>query len=380
MKVIGIIPTDKIGACEAYRISYPLRKLEMLGHKVLVVTATDLSEMIKGGKNPFAAADIAVFQRLTGESTQWNPFLVAARYIGCSVVVDYDDDYTNEHRKVSDNKIPDLSDFSAITVSTPYLRKVMLKYHRDVTIIPNYVVPEMMNRGFKRLIGGLTIGLTGSVTHIDDWKAVYRPLFRICDEFPDVKLFMSGYVPVALRDIPNVVTMMDLVPGADRDDFFIPLADYGIIMRNIDILLCPVSPNDLFNWSKSNLKAIEAQASHRFVNGMDGGCSVIASGDVPNYRDCIQDGRTGTLVNHFDEEGWYQAIRRNIIDVKWRESIQIAGHESCLKNWTIHTGISGRVAAYTEIIERDRKLKSKLGARLADLAAESPTEEIGGLK
>jgi glycosyltransferase involved in cell wall biosynthesis len=370
LRILGINPNENIGAVEAYRVVYPLHKMSLLGHQTWVMPAMDVAKMVKDGHNPFAHLDMVLVQRLTGGGDDWKTFVTAARAAGCSIVVDYDDDYTNEYRKVCEGGIPDLSYFSAITVSTPYLKRVMRKYNRNVVVIPNLVVPEVINGGFKRKIGGLCIGLTGSETHREDWQVVIEPLKQICQEFPDVSLFVSGYLPDELRSVPNLVTLRSLgmVPGMETDNFYIPLKEYGFILRNIDILLAPVDPDDKFNHSKSNLKAIEGQMSARPVGSATGGCMVIASGDLPNYQDAIKGGRTGLLVDHHNQDAWYEALREVITNPKHRVEMQIAGYESCLKNWNIHTRIGERVAAYHDICEWDKRQQPKLAVELAGLA------------
>jgi hypothetical protein len=372
MRVLGVNPTANVGAVEALRLLYPLRQMELEGHQTAVVPAADLARMVADGKRPFQEADIVVLQRLTGESGDWRPFVIAARAAGASIVCDYDDDYTNEHRVVCAGGVPDLSAFSAITVSTPHLKGVMQRYNKHVFVLPNLLVPEVINRPFKREIEGLSIGLTGSTTHVGDWDVVVDPLHRIAAEFPEVKVFCTGYVPEGLRDLPNLVTLRTLgyAQEMQTDDFYVPLADYGYILRNIDVLLAPVDPWDRFNWSKSNIKCTEGQCSARPVGEGIGGCSVIATGDIPNYKDCIQDGLTGMLVPHHDQNAWYRALHRNITDVAFRHNVQKAGHESCLKHFNIHTRIGGRVAAYNRIRELDRRQRPRLQAKLADMATQ----------
>lgn len=357
MNILGIIPTERVGACEAYRCTYPLRKMADLGHKTAVFSAAAIKKMLDDGKHPWDGADVICFQRLTVKGPEDEIFFEVPkllRAMGKTVLMDYDDDYTNDHRQVHDGILAGLEHFSAITVSTPYLKSVMKRYNKNVTVIPNLIVPEMFT-GFRRVIDGLVIGLTGSQTHREDWKAVYGPLRNICSRFPEVKLFCSGYVPDELQDIPNLVTIRHLFPEIDAktDNFFVPLAQYGGILTNVDILLCPVNPRDKFNWSKSNLKAIEGQASN---------CLVIASGDVPCYRDAIQYGKTGLFVDHNDAAGWESSIATAITDVELRHKLSQAGHGSALKNFNIHTQVRERVVAYEDIRRMDSKQRRNIEA------------------
>lgn len=369
--VLSILPTDNIGAVEAYRAVYPMQAMSKLGIATAAWPASKIHEAVKNGHHPWASYDLIAFQRLSyietdGPAFEQLPLMLRA--IGKSVVVDYDDDYTNQHRQVTNARLDGLQHFSAITVSTPYLRRVMKPYNRNVHVIPNLVVPGNFYPGrYKRLMEGPVIGLTGSKTHKVDWEAVVEPLREIYRRNPNIKVFCTGYIPDALRDLPCLYTLKMLFPELPTDDSFVNLDEYGGILANIDILLCPVDPDDKFNWSKSNLKAIEGQASARYINGEPAGCCVIASGDLPNYLDAVTHGKTGLLVKHHDAKAWVDAIESVITNVDYRQRLQIAGFQSCMKLWNIHTRINERVATYRDIVERDRKEANKTLTRVAAL-------------
>lgn len=360
MNVLGIIK-NKISACEFYRCTGPLALMGQMGHYAKVLKGEELLQQVEeipkfwlkgaGGKK----WDVVMFQRLTSVPGNQNfaQLVLALRGMGIVVTVDYDDDYTNEHRKVHDGSMPDLSIFSAITVSTPKLRKIMLPYNRHVSILPNGVVPEMFNH-FKRVIPHLTIGLTGSTTHKEDWKVVYQPILNVLAKHPEVRLFMTGLVPPNMADHNQVITLKKLYPHLP-DNPWLPLNQYGGILMNTDIQLCPVDPGDPFNFSKSNIKATEAMISPRLYGTETGGAAVIATGDIPNYVDAVVHERTGLLVNHFDQVGWEQAISRLVEDSSLRAKLGIAGYKRTQKFFTLESLIAGRIIEYERLTERDSK-------------------------
>lgn len=373
-RVLGISHAPKPGAVDAYRLIYPLNKMRAIGYHTAVVSAIDVANALRDGARIHDEFDVVVMHGLNGrqdETEITREMALMLRAVGVTVLIDYDDDYTNTHRKVHDHELVGLDAFSGITVSTPYLRGVMSKYNRNVRVIPNAIVPEML-AGFRRIIDGTVIGLTGSVTHKKDWEAVIDPIFAAAKKHPHVKVFCTGLVPERMYALGDqLITVRKLFPELasdfEDDNFYVPLHDYGGILRNIDILLAPVDPGDRFNWSKSNLKAIEGQSSPREIEGFTGmgGCAVIATGDIPNYQDAISDGKTGFLVNHHDEAGWFNAIEKCITDVKLCRSVQIAGHESALRTFNIHRRIGERVATYLDFIELDRKSRAKVQATVA---------------
>ena len=372
MKILGILNSEILDACTAYRCVYPLNAMKMSGVETGFMTKEELADLVSKGEYP--GADVILFQRLlsgTKDADFSLPYILRAA--GYSTVVDYDDDYTNEYRKVHDGFLPDISGFSAVTVSTPFLKGRMNRLNRNVTVIPNYVPMEMFH-GFKRVIPELTIGLTGSVTHKEDWKVVYEPIRAILEKYPHVRVFCSGHVPDELRGHGKVITIKDIDSSIrqDPDNLFIPLSQYGFILRQIDILLCPVSPADKFNWSKSALKAIEGQASSRAVGNDLGGCAVIASEDVPCYQPVIKNRNTGLFVKHFDEQAWFSSIEQLVINDALRHSIQVNGFQSCSKNFSLNKRYIEYVAAYSSFIRRDKKNSSKTLSKVADLLSKNP--------
>ena len=300
MKAIFIIPdAKKIGGCEAYRMMYPARAIELLGADCDVVSIEDISKAMEAGLNPLLDYDIVIFQRIIVLNEKDDELLGISlstlRANGVACVIDYDDDYSNEYRVVANGYLPNLKMCSAITTSTDYLAGRIKKTNANVIKLKNAIVPELMNASrYFRVIKGLSVGLTGSKSHENDWLPAEQAVLELIDEGLPITVFVSGYIPPSMKGKKNVVTLRDLVPEAEADDFFIDLNSYGGIHANIDILLCPVNPDDKFNWSKSNLKAIEGMASERNINGKKGGSCIIATGgDLPVYKDAVIHGKTG---------------------------------------------------------------------------------------
>lgn len=375
IKALFVIPDgNKIGGCEAYRLMYPARAIEMLGADVSIMDMEQITGEMEKGRNLILLHDLVVFHRIAVRSEEEEKALrmalMAMRANGIAVVVDYDDDYTNEHRRVTEGTLPDLSLYNAVSVSTPHLAGIMKGLGANVVHHKNGIVPELMDAGrYHRVIKGLSVGLTGSASHKTDWLPAEQALLELVDEGLPITVFVSGYIPPSLKGRKNVVTMRDLMPGADRDDFFVPINSYGGIHANIDILLCPVDPKDKFNWSKSNLKAVEGMASRRDVGGKPGGSCVIATGgDLPIYQDAVIHEKTGLLIeNHDDVSEWKSAIARIAMNVEYRNKLQIAGHQLCMKRFDVTKLAKERLATYQKLVSEAKKEASKWEAELAQL-------------
>jgi glycosyltransferase involved in cell wall biosynthesis len=375
MRILFVIPDgSKIGGCEAYRMMYPARALEMLGAHVAIISYQDMVKMMEEGRNPLLVHDLVAFQRMIVKTEEENRGIKAAtaalRASGIAVVVDYDDDYTNKYREVCEGDLPDLSAFSAVTVTNRHLANVVRKYGANAVILKNAVVPELMDAlRYKRVIKGLCVGLTGSKSHENDWPPAERAILELIDEGLPITAFVSGYIPASLKGRRNVVTLRDIVSGADRDDFFVDLDNYGGIHANIDILLCPVDPKDKFNWSKSNLKAIEGMASRRPVENKYGGSCVIATGgDLEIYKDAVIHEKTGLLIeNHDSVDEWKGAIRKVAMNVEYRNKLQIAGHQLCMKRFDITKTAQERLATYQALISKAKTEAGRWEAELAEM-------------
>jgi glycosyltransferase involved in cell wall biosynthesis len=375
IKALFIIPNkEKLGGCEAYRLMYPARAIEMLGADVTIMDMDQIADEMSRGRNVILFHDIVVMHRTIvineKEDIALKKSLVAMRANGIAVVVDYDDDYTNQYREVHKGKLPDYSFYNAVSVSTPELSKLMKSFGANVIELKNGIVPELMDANrYLRVIKGISVGLTGSTSHKTDWLPAEQAVLELVEEGLPITIFVSGYIPESLKKKKNVVTMRDLLPGADRDDFFVDLNAYGGIHANIDILLCPVNPDDKFNLFKSNLKAIEGMASKRDVNGKPGGSCVIATGgNLSVYQNAVIHEKTGLLIeNHHSVEEWKQAIRKVAMNVEYRNKLQIAGYQLCMKRFDVTKLAKDRLAAYQILVSQAKKDSGKWLAELAHM-------------
>lgn len=352
MNIFGILH-NTITGCEYYRVMQPLEALRRRGHHTAYMKEVVLlSESMKGHAPPWAGSDLILMNRLSVQEKDLNDAAIFVDRIremepDVRIVFDTDDDLTNAHRAVMPEgmTIPSLLPYDRVTVTTPYLRKVMLQYHPHVTVLPNFVLAPAFV-GHKRLTKRLTIGLSGSPTHMGDWKPVIAPLNAITDKY-DCQVFITGALPDGLR---NFVTLEDLGLGHDMTLEFKDLAD---IYAQIDILLIPLDPNDRFTWSKSAIKAYEGASTIRVLsNGRVGGCALIAVRNPPIYLDFVRHEATGLLVSEYDADSWYDAMKRLILNPSLRERLQEAAYLQMLRHHNLlATGVEMVEKTYQNIIQ-----------------------------
>jgi glycosyltransferase involved in cell wall biosynthesis len=230
---------------------------------------------------------------------------------GKLVVYETDDDYTNSSRVSTKPQHLDLVEevwrtVDAITVSTPHLKKIMLAYNPNVSVLPNCWTRDLWEpaRDFRK-VDGLTIGLVGGDSHYEDWKIPYPALLKIAGKYPEVRFFFGGYMPAYYEDLPRTVYQ----PG-------VPCVAFPGVVRQVDIGLAPVASDDEFNLSKSAQKLLDYWSSVRQDGKHEIGCAVIAS-DHPIYRR-VATPKTAILV---DDNGWEQAIASLLQDSHLRKSL-----------------------------------------------------------
>lgn len=344
-RVLGILneqPDHRLIGCSWYRCIIPLKAMEQAGFIDHTLMTVEKFNQLRGEKRlveTLAGYDAVMFQRIIETRDEagrmnWTNGATTMRAMGIAVIADYDDDYTNEYRDVGAD-LPDLSAFSLVTVSTPYVRDQTLREHpnANIAVLPNMVVPSMFE-GAPRAVPPLVVGLTGSKSHKNDWDVVAPVLLRVQKAVPSIRIICAGYVPDSLKDIPGLITMKELLgDAAPSEDTFVSFHQYGgIVMKNIDILLCPVDPADKFSWGRSGIKALE---------GMAAGAVPIVTGDVPCYAGVVQDGVNGFMVRHEDAEAWYRRIMALINDPMLRMRMKRAGRN------TAHIAAASKLTAET---------------------------------
>ncbi len=354
-RILVLIPDDKgIGGCTFVRITGPLSFLKQKGYPIDWATFTDARLMAFVGKLNLSSYDLVVFPR-TADAGDGNMLKIMKllKSVGMAVVYETDDDYTNEFRHtVNGDARPIMAAASALTVSTPHLRKQCAKY----TDRPIYLLQNCINKQFwddaprtPRVVDGLTVGIVGTTTHYADWKLAKDALYQIGEDFPEVQFVIGGFFPDYLQDLPRLTRLKS-----------VPYKDYPSLVRQIDIGLCPLDPDDDFNKSKSGIKAMEYWT---------GGAAVVAS-DCSVYNRVV-DADRGALVSTTEE--WYAAIKALIENPSLRKGQVAAGQKWIRYNGNMEHNCEFWWDVYAEVYRKyggsiDEHLISQwaVGARSSD--------------
>lgn len=156
--------------------------------------------------------------------------------------------------------------------------------------------------------------VSGSKTHKDDFAECVRPLRRLLQRYPQVRLMCVGHIdiPAEVQDLAAQVEAVPPVPW-----YNVPLC-YGMV----DINLAPLELNNLFTESKSELKYFEPALME----------IPTAASDIACFRVGIRDGETGFLCANDDQ--WYRALERLVLDAELRQQMGKAARADVLERYT----------------------------------------------
>ncbi len=156
--------------------------------------------------------------------------------------------------------------------------------------------------------------VSGSKTHKDDFAECVRPLRRLLQRYPHVRLMAVGHVdiPAEVKDLAAQVEAVPPVPW-----YQVPLC-YGMV----DINLAPLELNNLFTESKSELKYFEPALME----------IPTAASDIAPFRVGITHGQTGFLCANDDQ--WYDALERLVLEPELRVRMGKAARADVLARYT----------------------------------------------
>jgi glycosyltransferase involved in cell wall biosynthesis len=256
-------------------------------------------------------------------------FVSAVKESGAVMIFDTDDDLTDDFRELGrgDEFKETIRRFDYVTVSTSFLADRMAKYlDRRPYVLPNHVDFEWfakVSRTAMRLVEGFTIGLVGTASHHGDWIFPVEAMRKIAEEHEEVTLVIAGFFPEYLEDLPNVKKISP-----------VPYRNYPGVIRQFDVVCCALDPDDVFNKSKSAIKALEAMAAYRPVSGKPGGAVPVCT-DMKVYRRAVNHGHNGLLV---DNEGWYDALKELVTNRPLARKLAHQGHRWVKQNRNIDSG------------------------------------------
>jgi O-antigen biosynthesis protein len=328
------------GDAQRYRCSNKLEEFEYLG-----LTADSIVSEQADWERDLWRYEMFLLHRVQN-SPRVERFIKRAQQLGKRVVYDTDDLVFDErpdrlspvtrryspqalrqHRNFvyRNGRALELSD--AAIVSTERLRDSILDLFPEK---PVYLHRNAASRRFVELVDTIRATyvrpksdlvriayVSGSKTHQDDFAECVRPLRRLLQRYPQVRLMAVGHIdiPAEVKDLAAQVEAVPPVPW-----YQVPLC-YGMV----DINLAPLELNNLFTESKSELKYFEPALLE----------IPTAASDIAPFRVGITHGETGFLCANEDQ--WYDALERLVLDADLRARIGKAARADVLARYTTQT-------------------------------------------
>jgi tetratricopeptide (TPR) repeat protein/glycosyltransferase involved in cell wall biosynthesis len=193
-----------------------------------------------------------------------------------------------------------IKESDAVCVSTERLKESFSGFNPRTLVIPNTVDFRYVGRPLVHT-DEVRIAYAGTKTHRGDFEVLLPVIKRISKEYDKVRFVFLGYTPEELRD------MECLEEWTFNNNYNEYLSLLGSL--SLDIAIAPLTDNE-FNRHKSNIKYLEYSA-----------CNIAGIySRVPAYEGTVQDGVTGLLVKHTEDE-WYTALKSLIESPEKRKKI-----------------------------------------------------------
>lgn len=342
---------SQMGGVNLYRISTPANAIKEYSDSWDVAYCSFADVSYRGHQLSafFSQFDLVIFPRLffpagTRFQEELAKIIRLLRALDIRIAYETDDDYTNDDRIVIDGDATEIMRWCDGLIVTQHLlgQKLQKRSGRPYYICPNSIQPVIWDNShvesFRRT-EKVTILLSGSETHYEDWRVLERVMPAILASYGDTVVFyVMGYHPDYLMDLPHTAYLPAMT-----------YVEYAQVVRASDIILAPVVPDDGFNLGKSPIKAIEGMGASRIVNGTIAGGAVVAT-DNPVYRLAVRHNKTGLLVNHTATD-WHCAIESLILDAELRHRLQHGAYAHAWKHYNYEKTWVKWVRAFNRIVD-----------------------------
>lgn len=201
----------------------------------------------------------------------------------------------------------------------------LCEHARKLLGIPTMRFPNGVGQRLARLAdlalkqpkseGGLRIGyLSGSLSHDLDWAYIEPALLSVLDQFRDAELWLIGSISQTanLKKLGERVTRIPMQPWQ-----YLP----GII-RQLDVNLAPLTPDNRFNEAKSAIKWLEAALV----------CTPTLASSTQPFREAIQHNVNGLLAE--TPEDWHACLSDLLRDAELRKRLGSRARSDALDRWS----------------------------------------------
>jgi glycosyltransferase involved in cell wall biosynthesis len=306
------------GGCGYIRVIYPSLLLNQLNDKE-ILTESLYTNRFSPYPESYQKISFVVFQRsATPQQYQMIKFL-KEKYINLKIYYEIDDSLFDIpkwnfaydfYNKYTDTIKQILKIVDGVITSTDNLKKKLLKYNKNIQVIPNHLPKFIWNdtKSNVKETKRIKIGYAGSFNHFSqkENKGDFdKTLIDFIEKTSDLYewVFVGG-IPFELKN-NSKITHYDWQSVMSLPNFLKNL--------NIDIMIAPLDHNT-FNESKSNIKALESIAL---------GCPLIAT-DIEPYKNLTDLSYTTEGLIHNIE---MLASNVDLRQKNWEDNYNILKHQ-----------------------------------------------------
>jgi glycosyltransferase involved in cell wall biosynthesis len=348
--------------------------------------------------------DIIHFHRHFGPIERLDEIFDTLQNAGVTMIMDIDDYWAPpkshpmyhaaKNEKIEEKIVKTLRKSDYITTTTDIFKKEIIKYNKNVIIMPNAIdVNHKMWRNVEDIKreDKLRISWIGGSSHLEDLKLLENSMGRLNSDnslIDKYQIILCGFdtrghiteinqntgeqktrkitpEESVWNRFENIFTSNYKIVDEDYEKFLktyknesyngkyselnyvrrwtLPLTQYGKHYNYCDVCLAPLVKNT-FNKVKSELKIIEAGMTKK----------VLIAQDFGVYKDLIKHGETGFLVpdarNHKD---WYKNIKNLINNPEEVERISTNLHNFVKERYSLENVTKNRVESYMSLCKEN---------------------------
>jgi glycosyltransferase involved in cell wall biosynthesis len=250
-----------------------------------------------------------------------------------------------------------LKEADLITVSTAYLKKSMENYTtRPIHVQRNLIDWDLFNTQPKICDTQFNFLISGTPTHLGDWKIIEEPLLQFLDTHKkDVGVILFGERPQRFIHHSSV-KLINYQPNYYQ---------YAARLKELDIhaTLTPLEDTE-FNRGKSNIKWLEYSAMG----------AIGAYSDVLPYNSSIKNGKTGLLVAN-TAESWFNAMETLLNSQEANLTMINNARDEIRQNYSIEQSSAEYAAVISDLFgeKHKRNIISELNILPAYLSSQAKT-------
>ncbi len=258
-----------------------------------------------------------------------------------------------------------LREVHGVVTSTPYLKKLILPFNKNCYVERNLVEPFLnefvsigKDRGSENII---RLGWHLTSHHHDDYLIVEAALYKIIQQFPQVKLIFMGYKVPMLAKVPR--NRWEFYDFVEVDAFYPALASL-----DFDLGIAPLVPNG-FNFGQTHRKFSEYAMM---------GVPAIVSPVLP-YLGLPEEGVALSSKTN-DTKGWFEILSYAIEHLPEMEEMAKRAYTWVLENQNINNFIWEHAQNFYQIYNQVKNTNLKVPGHENDIYDPKIAEHIQNLR